>query len=145
MVMKWPTWQMNSERFVYRCPCANKRDWLFGRSNGNNVGWIKHRNCTGCPESCSQDWMYWDDNVNQWYYDKKIRISTDASRTTCSSKTSDILILVTSLLVFCAFFSICVFLACKGCVQEVWRIGNGGTNQEYSIYNLENMKIIILS
>ena len=54
MVMRWPTWQMSSERFVYRCPCANKRDWLFGRSNGNNVGWIKHRNCTDCPENWSQ-------------------------------------------------------------------------------------------
>ena len=144
MVMRWPTWQMRSDRFVYRCPCANKRDWIFGRSNGNNVGWIKHRNCTGCPESCSQDWMYWDDNVNKWYYDKKIRISTDASLKTCPSKTScanklsaieaiKLLAIITLAMVFCALiFAICCFLLWGGCMEFGCSNinNNGGTTGE---------------
>ena len=66
-VMKWPTWKMKcrDDRYLYRCPCATGKDWLFGKWNGNNVGWIKHRNCTGCPEDCSQNWLYWDDNVKK--------------------------------------------------------------------------------
>ena len=83
MIMEWPTWKMSYKRFLFRCPCAHGRDWLFGKSNGADVGWIKHRNCTGCPESCSQDWMYWDDDVKQWYYDESIQVTTDGSTKTC--------------------------------------------------------------
>ena len=43
-VMNWPTWFMSfgrgKRRFLYRCPCARGIDWLFGKSNGNNVGCI---------------------------------------------------------------------------------------------------------
>ena len=63
-IMLWPTWDMicRDNRYLYRCPCGKKIDWLFGKLNGYKDGWIKHRNCTGCPESCSQgDWLYWDD------------------------------------------------------------------------------------
>ena len=52
------------------------KDWLFGMSMESNVGWIKHRNCNGCPESCSQYWLYWDGNVNQWYLDTRIHVAS---------------------------------------------------------------------
>ena len=58
---KWPTWKMKErgDRYLYKCPCGKK--WLIGRSNGASVGWIKHPNCTDCPENCSKDWLYWKD------------------------------------------------------------------------------------
>ena len=74
------------QRFLYRCPWAKGSSydcWLFGKSNGNDVGWIKHENCIGCPETCSQDWMYWNDDVKQWHYDRQILITTDHSKHTC--------------------------------------------------------------
>ena len=76
-VMGWETWNMEcrDDRYLYRCPCGKGNDWLFGKSNGNEVGWIKHRNCNGCPESCSQDnWLYWDDTLKKWYPDIQIRV-----------------------------------------------------------------------
>ena len=59
-IMGWETWNMEcrDDRYLYRCPCGKGIDWLLGKSNGNEVGWIKHRNCNGCPESCSQgNWL----------------------------------------------------------------------------------------
>ena len=68
-IQNWPTWKMKgrNDRFLYKCPCGKK--WLFGRSNGANEGWIKHPNCTDCPENCSKEWQYWNDNEKQWYSD----------------------------------------------------------------------------
>ena len=73
---KWPTWKMNNrrDRFLYKCPCGKK--WLFGKSNGASEGWIKHPNCTDCPENCSRKWQYWNDNDKKWYFDIKISIRT---------------------------------------------------------------------
>merc|ERR1712224_691846 len=85
IVMNWPTWKLGPQRFLYRCSWGKGQwadCWLFVKSNGNDVGWIKHENCAGCPESCSQDWMYWHDIAKEWYYDKKIRITTDQSKQT---------------------------------------------------------------
>ena len=61
-IQNWPTWKMKgrNDRFLYKCPCGKK--WLFGRSNGADEGWIKHPNCTECPENCSRKWQYWNDN-----------------------------------------------------------------------------------
>ena len=62
-IENWPTWKMNdrSDRFLYKCPCGKK--WLFGGHNGAREGWIKHPNCTDCPENCSTEWQYWNNNV----------------------------------------------------------------------------------
>ena len=71
-IEKWPTWKMKhrSNRFLYKCPCGTK--WLFGGSNGASEGWIKHPNCTDCPENCSRNWQYWNDDKKQWYTDSQI-------------------------------------------------------------------------
>ena len=73
-IQKWPTWKMNNrgDRFLYKCPCGKK--WLFGRSNGASEGWIKHPNCTDCPENCSRKWQYWNDDEKRWISDIKISI-----------------------------------------------------------------------
>ena len=85
ILMEWPTWKMANNRFLFRRPGGKGRDWLFGKSRDINVGWIKHRSCSGCPESCSQNWLYWDDNLQKWYLDKRIHITTNYASTTCSS------------------------------------------------------------
>ena len=89
-VMGWPTWVKWYKPFtkLYRCPRAHGRDWMFGNSIGNNVGWIKHQNCTGCPESCSQDWMYWNGDIKQLKYDENIRVTIDHYSQTRSYRTS---------------------------------------------------------
>ena len=74
---QWPTWKMADNRFLFRRSGGMGKDWLFGNSRGSNVGWIKHRNCNGCPESCSQNWLYWDDNVKQWYLDTRIYVTSN--------------------------------------------------------------------
>merc|ERR1719367_1171096 len=86
-IMEWPTWKMSSSSlssYLYRSSNANGTGWLFGKANGNDVGWIKHQSCeNSCPDSCSQNWMYWDDGVKEWYYDTSIEI-------TISKRLSDI-------------------------------------------------------
>ena len=122
-VMQWPTWRKSDERFLYRCPCANGKDWLFGKSNGAEVGWIKHRNCTGCPESCSRDWLYWNNDEQQWHLDKQVRITTDVTNVTCSdgnngNTPNDSIstgIVITIVTVFCtALVSILCVWCCRG-------------------------------
>ena len=84
---KWPTWKMEGrdDRYLYRCPCGKK--WLIGRWNWASVGWIKHPNCTDCPENCSKDWQYWkDDDVlgPGWYFDRKMNITKNDWKDNCS-------------------------------------------------------------
>ena len=87
--MDWPTWKMANNRFLFRWPGGKGMDWLFGKSIGSTVGWIKHRNCSGCPDSCSQNWLYWNDNLKKWYLDTKIHVTTNDMSTTCSSGSLD--------------------------------------------------------
>ena len=84
MIMKWPTWKMKcrDDRYLYRCPCG-KQGWLFGKWNGNDVGWIKHPNCTECPENCSRDWLYWNDDLKQWYPDTQLHVTKDDRSEEC--------------------------------------------------------------
>ena len=96
IVRNWPTWKIDPQRLLNRCSWAEGLSydlvtygWSFKwRSNGNDVGWIEHKNCIGCPETCSQDWRYWNDDVKQWHYDKQILITTDQSKQTCSSSSA---------------------------------------------------------
>jgi hypothetical protein len=135
-VMEWPTWKMANNRFLLRLPGGKGKDWLFAKSRESTVGWIKHRNCRRCPESCSQNWLYWNDNHKQWYLDTRIHVTTNDMRTTCSSESSIGMIISITTAVGCPLMFVLIFccIVCKkkGTISHNWsgdgNYGNGSIN-----------------
>ena len=107
-IENWPTWKMNDrrDRFLYKCPCGKK--WLFGQSNGASEGWIKHPNCTDCPENCSRKWQYWNDDEKQWNPDIKISIlEGGANDQSALDIWTIIMIIVIAAVLICSIITLC--------------------------------------
>ena len=126
-IQKWPTWKMNNrdDRFLYKCPCGKK--WLFGRANGASEGWIKHPNCTDCPENCSRKWQYWNDDTKQWNSDIKINIREGRANDPSGLNIwTIIMIIIVVLVLICSIITLCgvIFNHYSGCCKKtvpIWK------------------------